>query len=342
MVACASLLLALSTGCEQPVVAASGAPAVAGGVKFELGTYEVRYLELHEGDQSYEYAKPVLIVPITITNEGEGAVSYNPTHDAPQMAETSTPLLYPDPGAEAKLPPAQKTPIQGALISKGKLSKQVRDPVSLAKGDSVTDLYTFELPPEGTSSLIFSVPPAWHRGEAPTLLRLSYQPVKPKGPKVFALGEGAEFSGVTFSVTSVDTLYVKTKDTAQGEGFSTNPLFKVSYKIENGGDDAVSYDPNHRAVAGASGARLFSGDGPVKRVQFGPTTSADGQLDGKQEIAAGKSVEDYVLFQQPDKDASELTLEFPATLFERVGTARVRIEHEHKTPEKPKELEKKK
>lgn len=340
--AVALTLAALSTGCEKPVVAEAGAPAVAGGLQFEVGSYDVRYLELTEGDETFEYPQPVLIIPLTITNQGEDAFNYNPSHNAPQMNEASTPLLYPDPGPEATLPPESKTPINGVLLSRGQLSGQITQAKSLAKGDSVKDLYLFEPPPEGTSDLILSIPPAWHRGKTPVLFRLKYTPKQPKGPKVYGEGEGIAFDGVTFTVTGTETAYIKTTDTAQGEGFSTKPLFKISFSIENGRDDAITYDPNHRAVAGAPGARLFSAaEGAHKRVQFGPTTTPEGQLTDKREVAAGKTIKDYVLFEQPGEDVESLMLEYPASLFDGKGVARVNLDYTFKKPKLPEELAKK-
>lgn len=342
IMAASTLLLGL-VACEKPVVVSSGTPAVAGQMKFELGEYSVEKLELHEGDENYAYDQAVLAIPVTITNQGEKPYTYSPTHNAPQMNEGSTPLLYVDPGAEADMPPAQKQALQGVLLTKGSFPKQITEPQALGKGESLTDYYLFELPPKGTSGLVFSVPPTWHRGKMPALIRFGYTAKKPKGPSVFALEEAIDFDGVSFTVNSATTTYIKTDDTSVGEGFSTNPLFKISYTIENNRKEAIVYEPNHKAVAGAIGARLSSlKEGAHKRVQFGPTTSPEGQLSGKTSVEPGKSISDYVLFEQPGEDVSSLTLEFPAALFDASGLARVAIDYTHSTPPLPKELEKKK
>ena len=339
----ATLLLSGLMACEKPVVVPAGTPAVTGEMKFELGEYTVEKLELHEGEENYAYDQAVLAIPVTITNQGEKPYTYSPTHNAPQMNEGSTPLLYVDPGAEADMPPAQKQALQGVLLTKGSFPKQVNEPQALGKGESLTDYYLFELPPKGTEALVFSVPPTWHRGKMPALIRFPYTPKKPKGPSVFALKEAIEFDGVTFTVTDANTSYIKTSDTSVGEGFSTNPLFKISYTIENNRKESIVYEPNHKAVAGAIGARLSSlKEGAHKRVQFGPTTSPEGQLSGRTSVEPGKSISDYVLFEQPGEDVSSLTLEFPAALFDATGLARVAIDYTHATPPLPRELEKKK
>ncbi len=336
-----ALLLGL-VACEKPVVVTAGSPAVAGGMQFELGDYSVEKLEIHEGDDSYAYDRAVLILPVTITNKGKKPYTYTPTHNSPQMNEGSTPLVYANPGAEAELPPAQKQALQGVMLSKGAFSKQLDEPKVINAGESVTDYYLFELPAKGTSGLIFSVPPTWHSGKMPTLIKFDYTPKKVKGPKIFAKDEAIDFSGVTFTVTGVENTYIKTSDTAQGEGFSTNPLLKITFTVENGREESITYEPNHKAVAGAIGARLSSlKEGSHKRVQFGPTTSPEGQLSGKTEVKAGDKITDYVLFEQPGEDVASLMLEFPAALFDASGLARVSLDYTYSKPALPKELEKK-
>lgn len=345
LVMCATTAAAMTfmTGCEKPVIAAADAPAVAGGVEFTLGSYELRYLELTDGDETFEYPSPVLIIPVTITNNGENELTYTPTHSAQQMNEGSTPLLYRAPtGEEAKLPPEQKTPINGVIISRGSVPKQITKPQTLAKGDSITDVYLFERPPADWNDLVFSLPPTWHRGKTPVLFTLPYKAATPKGPKVFNENEAVSFDGVEFTVTKTENLYVKTNDTAQGEGFSKNPLYKITYTVENKGSEEITYEPSHRAVAGAPGARLFSSaEGAHKRVQFGPTTTPEGQLEGKQPVAPGKKITDFVLFEMPSDEVTSLTFEYPASLFEKKGIARVLLSYSFKKPELPKELQKK-
>ena len=79
LVMCATTVAAMTfmTGCEKPVIAAADAPAVAGGVEFKLGSYELRYLELTAGDETFEYPSPVLIIPVTITNNGDEPLQIN-------------------------------------------------------------------------------------------------------------------------------------------------------------------------------------------------------------------------------------------------------------------------
>ena len=107
------VLMGVSCG-EKPVVTDMGSSASTGGVTFELLSYDVRYLELTEDGETYEYPDPVLTIKVRLTNEGKKGVTYSPSHSAQQMTETSTPLLYPDPGGETEMPPSSKSPINGA------------------------------------------------------------------------------------------------------------------------------------------------------------------------------------------------------------------------------------
>lgn len=339
MLSCTTLALA---GCEKPPVGQAGQPVAAGGMEFSVGEYDVRYLQLSEGGETFEYPRPVLIIPVTITNKGQDARPYSPTHEAAQMTEASTPLLYADPGPEAKLPPESKTPIAGAIIKKGQLAGQITEPTSIAAGASVTDLLLFQVPPKELTGLVLSLPPTLHRGKMPVLVRIPYAPKAPAGPKVYAQGEPVKFKSASLTVSGSDVSYVEIDDTAQGKGFSTEPLLKVTYVVKNEGQEPLTYEPNHKVVSGALGAKLYSSEeGAYNRVTFAATTNAVGQKTGKNSVKPGASVEDFVLFERPGEDVKELTFELPASLFNQEGIARVTLPYTYKNPELPAELKKK-
>ena len=335
----ALVLLALGTACERPVVSTPGKPTTVGGMSFTVGDYETRYLELSEGDKVWEYARPVLVVPVTVTNVGEGEFVYNPTHATQQMTEAATPLLYQDPGPEAELPPESKTPINGVYLERGALPGQITEPTTLQKGQELTDLFLFEVPDEGMESLILSLPPSMHRGKMPVLFRVPYTPQTPEGPKVHTVGQPVAFDGLSFEVKGAEVEYVKTDDTAQGPGYSSAPLLKVRYAVTNKGEAPVEFDPGHRAMGGR-GASLYGKEGTFKRARFSGTTSVEGQVDGSKTLAPGETVEDFVLFERPGKTVEVVTFEYPASLFGAEGIARVTIPYQYAEPELPKELQK--
>lgn len=337
IVAATSLLLA--TGCEKPTVA-EGSTATTGGVAFSLGDYQVRYLEVSQGGETYEYPQPALVIPITLENVGEGSFTYTPSHTTQQMTEAQAPLLYIAPTGENadNLPPSTKTLINGVFLEKGPLEGQITQNETIASGVSVTDLLLFEVP-TSAADLILSIPPAWHRGEMPVLFRISYQPTEALGPKVHALGQSSDFGDITFTVTDAKVEFVKTTDTVQGEGFSSEPLYKISYELENNSSDAVSFDPSHRAV-GVRTASLYGKGDTFSRVRFASSTTPEGQLAGRTSIPAGGKIADIVLFDRPPESTTDVSFEFPAALFGGRGIARYSWSYEYQNPPKPKELEK--
>lgn len=334
----ATLLAMIGFGCDKPIVAESST-ATVGGMKMSLGEYELRYLEVSDGENTYEYPQPALVIPITLENVGDGDFTYNPTHATQQMAEAQTPLLYRDPGPEADLPPDSKSLINGVYLQKGSLEGQVTSNTTIGAGESLTDLFLFEVPDESLSNLILSIPPTMHRGKFPVLFRLKYSPKEARGPAVHPVGEPIALQGARFTVTGAEVNFVKTSDTSQGEGFSSDPLLKITYEIENTGSETINYDPSHRSVGGR-GASLFGKGDTYKRVKFAPTTSVEGQSEGTTQIEPGKSVTDFVLFDRPPEGAGQLTFEYPAALFNQQGIARVAIDYEYADPPIPEELKK--
>lgn len=328
-------------GCgEEVVVSSPGKAVTAGGVEFTVGDYEVRYLEINAGDDTYEYPRPVLVLPISLKNVGEGSFIYSPSHSSQQMSESSSPLLYLAPGPEADLPPESKTHINGVYLEKGSPEGQVTTATTLNKGESVNDIFLFEVP-DAANDLVLSLPPSMHRGKMPVLFKFGFEPREAKGPKVFAAGEAIDFDGVSFNVTGASTEYVKISDVSQGEGFSSEPLFKVAYEITNNTEKTVEYEPSHNAV-GTRGAALFDQKNSYKRVKFSASTTVDEQQRSTVKIEPGESVKDFVLFELPDEDISVVSVEYPAALFGRTGLARVTVDYTYEKPDKPKELQKKK
>ncbi|MBA2663163.1 MAG: DUF4352 domain-containing protein [Bradymonadaceae bacterium] len=334
-------LLAALPACEKPLIAAAGESVTVGGINFQVQEYSVRYLELSGEGNTYEYPRPVLVIPVSIKNSGEGDFVYNPTYNAQQMTEAATPLLYPDPGAEVDLATAQKAPINGVFLQKGVMKEQITERRTLKAGESINDVFLFEVPDAASTNLIFSLPPAMHRGELPVIFRMAFKPTKPQGPPVHEIGEAVTIGNVEFTVSAAETTFVKINDTAQGEGFSTEPVFKISYTITNNSSEALRYDPGHRELAGRRGAALFASNGAFSRVRFPATSSAQGQVERAASVDAGTSVKDFVMFEPPGKEVEAVMLELPAAVFEGNGLIRVNIPYQHKTPDKPKEMQKK-
>jgi hypothetical protein len=335
----AAALLMAATGCEKPTVTEMNKPATAGGVQFEVNSYELRYLELADDGKTVEYPEPVLAINVKMTNQGEKALAYTPSHRTQQMTEATTPLLYKDPGAEADLPPASKQTINGVYLEAGKLDEQVTQNKTLNKGESLADVFLFEVPEDKKASLILSLPPSMHAGTLPVLVRIPYQFQQPKGPEVHQLGDAISAGSAEFTVEKASVEYVKTTHTIEGEGYSKNPRLKISYKITNAGEEPLTYAPEHN-VDGVRGAALYAGNDSFKRVRLPANAEVEGQLDDGAKIEAGKSVTDFALFERPDKGIDTLVFEYPAARFGGSRLIRVEIPYEYADPELPKELKK--
>lgn len=326
-------------GCgEKPVIAHAGEEVAVGGITFALGNYTARYLELVDGAQIREYPRPVLIIPVTITNSGEDEFAYNPTHSSQQMSEATTPVLFPDPGPEADLSEVTRVPINGVFLQHGNPPEQITERLNLAVGQSVSDVFLFELP-SGPQKLMLSIPPSMHRGNLPLFFRLDYTPRPPEGPKVYEVGERAELGRATFTVEEASVAYIKLEDNVQGKGYSTDPVFKISYTVTNTGDTPMTYNPGHRDLSGR-GAALFSSSAPYRRLMFPASTTPEGQTMGSATIAPGESKKDFVIFELPGEGIDALTLEYPGTALSEAGLIRVNIPFERKIPEPPAEMKK--
>lgn len=335
ILACALLL----TACEKPTTATVGEAAVAGGISFSVQEYRVQYLELSGDGNTYEYPRPVLIIPVRLENVGEDDFVYNPTAKAPQMTESSTPLLYPDPGPEADLSKHIKVPVNGVFLEKGTLAAQLTERRTLKPGESLVDAFLFEVPAEASAtSFIFSLPPTMHRGELPVIFRMPYQARQPEGPPVHELGESIATSTASFQIDAAEITYVKITDINQGPGFSTEPLFKVSYTITNTSEEPILYNPGHRDLSGRRGAALYSSNREFNRVRFPANSTVEGQTEGSANIAPGSSAKDFVLFEVPDKEVTTAMLEVPARIFSGTGLIRINLPFKYQQVDQPKEM----
>ncbi len=340
LLGCTALVAA---GCQQaPKVAEMGESVETGKMSIEVTDYELRQLELIDGDRTHDYERPVLAVSVALTNRGDEPFRYIPTHDSEQVTEQTAPLLYHDPGKDEPLPPGDKTSIRinGVTLEEGELDAQVRETTQIAAGETLEDVVLFEVPDGDQADLILSLPPATHRGRKPVLFRIPYQRKAPEGPTWHELGEAASFDGVDFTVSEVATEYVELEPPGDAEeAFSQEPIFKVVYEISNGSDEAITYNPGHRTVSGRRGAALFGDGEQFARVRFSSNTSVVDQQSDKTEIAAGESLTDFSLFERPGEEVSELKFEYPASRFGRAGLVRFTVPYDYETPDKPEPLQ---
>ena len=340
MMAMAGLMLVVAACQEGPKVAKMGETVTVKKMAISVKDYEVRKLEIVDGKRTWEYDRPVLAFRVSFKNTGKDPFRYTPTHGSSQMTETTTPLLYSDPGKKKPLPPKSKTPINGVVLEKGAMAEQVTRSKKIAPGDELTDVFLFEVPGDEQADFIFSVPPSMHPGSMPALFRIPYKHEAPAGPEWYGKGSTASLDGVKYTVKKVETAYVETKDNTGAKGFSSAPVLKVVYEITNESGEKITYAPGHRAVSGRRAASLVASDEQVARVKFGSNTTVVGQKSESTPIEAGETLTDFTLFERPGQEAKVLQFKYPASRFGRGGLVRYNLPYSYEEPEKPEPLKK--
>lgn len=332
-------LAGVGTGCGSNVkVAEVGEAVEEGGIEVKVEDYEIRRLELVEEGKTFEYEDPVVAIPIVLKNVGDDAFMYTPTHRSQKMTESTTPLLYYDPGKKASLPPSDKTPVNGVYLEEGNLEEQITEQTRIEPGKSIRDVLLFEIPSEKQEDLILSIPPEYHRGDKPVLFRVSYEYSEPSGKETPGLGDTATVDGVEFTVKEITTEYIELEETRDGRAFSSSPLVKVSYEIKNTADKKVTYAPKHQSDSVRRTPVLKSKDDIFRPVEFPLKPTVVGQQQGQKKIKPGKKAEDFTVFQRPPKEVKALTFRYPASRFDRGGVLEFQIPYKYEEPDKPDEL----
>lgn len=334
----AAALAVAVAGCQEgPKVNSMTSPAKVGGMNIEVTGYDVRFLEVVDGKRTHEYEKPVVAMKVELTNTGKDPFRYAPQHGVEQATETNAPLLYYDPGKGEPIPPKNKGSINisGVVLDKGHPAGQIDEPTQIKPGDSVEDLYLFQKPDKEEASLILSVPPKVHRGDKPVLFRVPYEEKPPEGPTWHGKGQTAEYDGITFTVTDVDTTYVQINPADAKKAFSADPLLKVTYKIVNDSGETVAYNPGHHAVSGRRGAELRAGGESYARVKFSANVHVVDQVVEANKLKSGESLTDFSIFERPGEEVKVLKFKYPASRFGRTGLVRFNLPYEYEDPEKP-------
>jgi hypothetical protein len=333
-------LALVGTGCgPKTKVGEVGESIEEGGIEVQVEDYEIRNLELVEDGKTFEYEEPVLAIPIVVKNVGDDAFMYNPTHRSQKMTESTTPLMYYDPGEEASLPPSDKTPVNGVYLEEGNLEEQVTEQTRIEPGKSIQDVLLFEIPSEDKEKLILSIPPEYHRGNKPVLFRMSYTYEEPSGGETPGKGETVDVDGVEFTVQELSTEYIKLEETRDGRAYSSSPLVKVAYQIKNTTDGEVTYAPKHQNDSVRRTPVLRSNGDVFRPVEFPLKPKIVEQQEGQKALKSGEKVEDFTVFQRPPKKVKALTFTYPASRFDRGGVLEFQVPYSYEEPDKPDETE---
>lgn len=336
----AALMLLSLVACKKEVVGTLGEPLQEKGapVAVTLEGYTLERVETEGAKGPLVYKKPVLVLDLKFENKGGSPFFYQPTHSSDKASNLQAPLLFVDPGAEGEL--TQNIP--GVFLEEGLLRGQKEGGTQIAAGEAIVDRYIFSPPEQTDLDMVLTIPASLHGGKGQIKVKLSY--AKPELPAVQSKkpGDAIKMGDVTVTVLKSGVEYVKLKDTNAGDGFSKDPVYKVSYKIENNGASEVTYKPSHGASGEVLAPSLSNGSARYMRVRFGADREVAGQVNGSKGIAAGKSLTDVAIFERPPKGVNKVQLMLPGKLFGQKGMARVDIPYAHTDPAKPAELEPKK
>ncbi len=331
--------LALCVGCQKEIVGTQGEALQEekAPVAVTLEGYSLERVEV-EGDAGpLVYSKPVLAMKLKFENTGSDPFFYQPTHGADKVSNQQAPLLFVDPGPKGEL--TQNIP--GVFLEKGFLTAQQTGGTQIEPGASLSDVYVFSPPDGDNMEMMLTVPASMHGGKQRLKIKVSY--TKPALPpvKINAPGEAISFGDASLTIKGAKVEFVRLKDSSlKAEGFSKDPVLKVSYEIENKGDAPLAYDPNHKGAGSilAPSLRDAGGSGNYMRVRFGADRDVKGQKSGNLTLAKGEKVNDFALFERPPESVKNLRFMIPGKVFGQKGVARVDIPYTYANPAKPAEL----
>lgn len=332
------VLLVTSVACKKDVVGAQGEPVREEGASLAVTLLDFKPTRVEiEGERGpLVYRDPVLAVRFKFENVGEKAFKYKSTHALTKASNLEAPLLFGGMDEKGEL----IDNIAGICLEEGLMAAQQAKDVNLEPGQSVEDVYLFNLPQGGAQELIATVPPAMHGGQGVLKIKFNYQEVEAPAPVVHEIKTPIEVGDVTLVVDGAEVVYLPLKDSNKGEGFSKDPELRIGYSLKNNGKEALVYEPGHLSAAQDQAATLLEdgGSGRYMRVRFGADREVTGQVGLRTTIDAGKTQKDFAVFERPPKTVKSLIFRVPGHLFGQTGLVRVRVPYTFADPAKPKAL----
>jgi hypothetical protein len=340
LIAVAAIVGVLCAACQKELVGNSGEPLQEKGapVTVTLEGYALQRVEVEGKAGPLVYDKPVLVMNLKFENTGAAPFFYQPTHAADKASNQQSPLLFVNPGPKGEL--TQNIP--GVFLEEGLMEGQQAAGVQIAPGAALTDRYLFSPPDQDNLEMALTIPPALHGGKKPIRVNISYARPTLAPPTIHQQGQPVTLGDATLTVKDAKVEFVRLKDSSSNnEGFSKDPVLKITYSIENKSAADLLYDPNHKGAGELLAPSLVEADGAGRymRVRFGADRDAVGQHSGNQlKIAPGKSIDDFALFERPPEGIQKVRLLLPGRLFGQTGLARVDVPYTYSDPKKPAEL----
>lgn len=334
------LCAALLVGCMTPPEGSLGQPVGQNDVSVTVTDVSLRLLDLEGPTGGQQTDAPVLAVSLTVTNAGLEPVRYDLAWGASAATQAQTALLFVDPGPEAA--PTSGTPVPRVLLNTLRFVEDpVAEAVSVGPGTSIDDILLFEAPPEGTSSLVLSLPPGVFgpASKMPAYVRIPYSPGDVQGPSAVPMGTAHAGEGFSFTVTNATVAWARLANAAdETEGFSASPLLKLDFTVTNTSDGTIEYIPTAASNRFQPPVLTTAEGENVPRATFAGGIVPDGALTSRKQLGPDESYSGFMLFERPAAETTRLHLVIPGARFSSHGLVRVDVPYTHADPAEPAEL----
>ena len=338
------LLLFCGPGCETPPEVGMNQALVQGTVEVSVTGYSVAYLDLETTTGSVQTTEPVLLINMSVTNNGSNALQYDLGWSTGSSTQADTTLLFNHTAEKVVDSIVSGNIIRQLNLQQNRyLADPVSAPVSIPAGETIEDVLLFQLPPEGTSRLVLSVPPRVFGPEItlPGYITISYSTPPPEeiaAPPVVGVGQPHQGDVYSFQVTTTSFDRVRMIDsTSEGPGYTRDPLLRIDYTLTNTSDQVIAYTPP--TITGTTDQPVLTSSAgiSVPRAEISANYSIEGQITQPRQISPGQSVSDFVLFTSPG-GSGNVRLSFPGQRLGGSGMVRVDIPFTETQPPTPQEI----
>lgn len=334
----ASALMLFMGGCKKPpVVQGIGVAVSQNGVSVAVIDAKLIRPEFEGLRGAVVSEHPVLELTVQLTNNSESPVTYDLGWNQTVSTQTQSIIVFA--GSDYETDVSEANQISAVDLSDvSYLDDPVTSSTTVVSGDSLTDKILFAAPPEGTQSLLISIPPGlFHDQKLPAYITVPWQPNDVAPLETVGLGEVYEGGDFSLRVSAVTTEWVQLQDAANEVGISNEPLMKIAFELTNTSPEPVTYRPTRERGAVAFPTLLQPDGASVPRATFNAAVKVVGQKDTRQQVAAGESVEDFILFHRPAQGVESLRFIFPGKRIGGSGQGRVELSYQYANPQKPAE-----
>lgn len=280
-----------------------------GDLEVEIEKYDIRYPVLTNMFGDGFGSEPELAVFMKITNKSKKNFSYNPEHGSTSVKGISYPMIFPD-GDEQK--PLKIFASLGISKTQGQIEKKYL----IEPDKSITDVFTYNLPPSETNELYMRIPGKLFNEKNYYYVSIPYVFTKPSLPPAIPMNELTQVGNLKIAVT--DCKYENISYTLNGKKFKTpKPLLAIEIKIVNSTDKAIPYKPSHSSqTVNRNRPTLHYEDfKSIERYEIKANYIVESQVHGTKLIEPGQVLTDKFIFKVPEQKYDFLYLHIPGCMF---------------------------